>query len=346
MEKFLIDRAMLLCARAKNQDRPLKIKTCQQAQEELSKVLDGNIETESATIRAIFARVEVLLTLGESKEAIKTLGYIIEIDKIGFKVKQRMNKFLDRMKDAMDIGNDAQVEGILQIIDMIGGKEEENLQTAIMDEEGRVNVQIKFAEALQQLKRWEGAKRTYIKVLDIGLIPLDLHVGLDILLIIGIVLQASEIVAISLLVVGIIVFLVRSIRAVVSRKQESKHSPTVTLLSSCWNIYYRSYYEFSENKYCPTIAQKCSCWSELCRCYYELGDYNRAIAAGSQAFKLNRHYAGTHKYVALAYSAKGNLKEAERTMNRAVLYETPWDEDNRRTQRQLLSVFRCMIQFR
>jgi len=346
MEKFLIDRAMLLCARAKKQDRRLKIKTCQQAQEELSKVLDGNIQTESATLQAIFARVEILLTLGESKEAITALGYIIEIDKIGFKVKQRMKQFLDRMKEAMDVGNDGEIEGILRIIDIIGGEEDENLKTAIMDEEGRVNVQLKFAEALQQLKNWEGAKRTYKKVLDLGLLPLD---PLFVFIIMPIYLwtittlltpydtivqYASKKLSIGLFVVGIFYNIVESIRRLL-RKKDNKYLPTVTQLSSCRNIFYRFYYEFSENKYCPTITQQCSCWSELCRCYYELGDYDRSIIAGLRALKLNRHYAGAHKYVALAHSAKGNLKEAERTMNRAVLYETPWDEDNRQTQKQL-----------
>ena len=66
----------------------------------------------------------------------------------------------------------------------------------------------------------------------------------------------------------------------------------------------------------------------LCRCFYELGDYERAQAAGSAALEMNRHFPGAHKYIALAQKESGDLDAAIVTMNRAVLYETPWSEEN------------------
>ena len=66
----------------------------------------------------------------------------------------------------------------------------------------------------------------------------------------------------------------------------------------------------------------------ISRCFYELGDYDRALTAGEGAIEMNRHFPGVHKYVALAHKAKGELARAVETMNRAVLYETPWDEGN------------------
>eukprot|EP00979_Chaetoceros_neogracilis_P012534 scaffold3343_cov224-Chaetoceros_neogracile.AAC.1 len=45
--------------------------------------------------------------------------------------------------------------------------------------------------------------------------------------------------------------------------------------------------------------------------------------------EYNRHFPNVHKYWALALKAQGNLKESVETMNRAVLYETPWDNVHR-----------------
>jgi tetratricopeptide (TPR) repeat protein len=331
-EKFWIDRAMLLGARAKTQKNgsSLKLETCQQALAELSKVLNNDNTcmnqqtTQSTTQQALFTKVEILLTLGEPKEAIAVLEIIMEVDKEGLKNRKRLEQYLDEMKKAMDVGNDGETERILHIIESIGGKEGENLKTATMGEEGRVGVQLKFAEALQQLKDWEGAKETYKKVLDLGsglVLPLFVFLLLPFLLwAIALFIATEDSVAHRVLkyaskglcCVGIFYMIFKTIRSsLILRKQENT-------------------FTFS-----PTNVQQRSCWSELCRCYYELGDYDRAIRAGSFALEMNRHYEGAHKYVALAHKAKGDLQQARRTMNRAVLYETPWDEDNRRTQAQL-----------
>ena len=66
-------------------------------------------------------------------------------------------------------------------------------------------------------------------------------------------------------------------------------------------------------------------WMGLCRCSYELGNYEMAQNAGEAAVQMNRHFPGVHKYIALAQKESGDLDAAIATMNRAVLYEAPWD---------------------
>ena len=63
--------------------------------------------------------------------------------------------------------------------------------------------------------------------------------------------------------------------------------------------------------------------------FYNTGDYDKAIDGGDSAIEMNRQFPGVHKYVALSHKRKGNLEEAQTVMNRAVLYETPWDDSNR-----------------
>jgi len=191
-----------------------------------------------------------------------------------------------------------------------------------MGEEGQVDVQLKFAEALQQMQDWEGAIEIYKKILDLGS---GLLVPLFAFLFLPMCLQA-----IAALTTG-------DSNAHHVSKYASKGLFTVGIFYTiCGCI--RSWLRKQEKKHSSTIMQQRSCWNELCRCYYKLGEYDRAIRAGSCALEMNRHYVGVHKYVALAHKAKGNLEEAQRTMNRAVLFETPWDEDNRRTQTQLFRV--------
>ena len=68
----------------------------------------------------------------------------------------------------------------------------------------------------------------------------------------------------------------------------------------------------------------------LARCAYEMKVYDKAIAASEWAIEMNRSFPGVYKYKALAEKAMGDLDAAIVTMNQAVLYETPWDDDNRR----------------
>lgn len=64
-------------------------------------------------------------------------------------------------------------------------------------------------------------------------------------------------------------------------------------------------------------------------CFYEMGMYENSIEIGTAALEMNRHFPGVHKYLALSMKASGDLDSAIDTMNRAVLYETPWDIKNK-----------------
>ena len=88
----------------------------------------------------------------------------------------------------------------------------------------------------------------------------------------------------------------------------------------------------------PTVAspiQQRKMFMGLSRCCYHLTEYDKAIDAGSAAIEMNRHFPQVHKYVALAQKASGDLDEARKTMARAVCYETPWDEENKREVMEL-----------
>ena len=68
----------------------------------------------------------------------------------------------------------------------------------------------------------------------------------------------------------------------------------------------------------------------MSRCMYHLKNYEFAIQLGEAAIEMNRHFPQVHKYVALSQKASGDIEGAIRTMARAVNYETPWDEANRK----------------
>ena len=86
-----------------------------------------------------------------------------------------------------------------------------------------------------------------------------------------------------------------------------------------------------------TAAQQRMLMNACSRCLYHKGDYDNAITLGCGAIDANRYYPGCHDYVARAQLAKGDVQAAIRTRSRAVLFETPWDEENRAVQRTALA---------
>jgi len=62
---------------------------------------------------------------------------------------------------------------------------------------------------------------------------------------------------------------------------------------------------------------------------YEMGEYEPSIVLGTAVLDMNRHFPGVHKYIALSMRDSGDLDSAIDVMNRAVLYETPWDDKDR-----------------
>lgn len=79
-----------------------------------------------------------------------------------------------------------------------------------------------------------------------------------------------------------------------------------------------------------TPPQERRMYMGVSRCLYHLGKYESAIDLGEAAIMMNRHFPQVHKYVALSQKALGNNEDAVRTMAKAVNYETPWDEVNKK----------------
>jgi tetratricopeptide (TPR) repeat protein len=79
-----------------------------------------------------------------------------------------------------------------------------------------------------------------------------------------------------------------------------------------------------------TPPQERRMYMGVSRCLYHLGKYEFAIELGGAAIMMNRHFPQVHKYVALSQKALGNNEDAVRTMAKAVNYETPWDEVNKK----------------
>lgn len=66
----------------------------------------------------------------------------------------------------------------------------------------------------------------------------------------------------------------------------------------------------------------------LSRVAFLAGQYEMSIGASGAALEMNCHFDEAHKYKALSLQALDRLGEAVETMNRAVLYETPWNVKN------------------
>jgi hypothetical protein len=78
-----------------------------------------------------------------------------------------------------------------------------------------------------------------------------------------------------------------------------------------------------------TPPQQRMMWMGISRCAFHLGKYDKALLAGEAAIEMNRHFPNVHKYVALSQKAMGDIDAARVTMARAVVYETPWDEEHK-----------------
>eukprot|EP00979_Chaetoceros_neogracilis_P009827 scaffold2253_cov286-Chaetoceros_neogracile.AAC.2 len=79
-----------------------------------------------------------------------------------------------------------------------------------------------------------------------------------------------------------------------------------------------------------TPIQSRKMYMGISRTSYYMGNYFMSIQLGLAAIEMNRCFPQIHKYVALSQKASGNVDAAIKTMGRAVNYETPWDEANRK----------------
>jgi tetratricopeptide (TPR) repeat protein len=89
-----------------------------------------------------------------------------------------------------------------------------------------------------------------------------------------------------------------------------------------------------------TPPQERRMYMGVSRCLYHLGKYEFAIELGEAAIMMNRHFPQVHKYVALSQKALGNNEDAVRTMAKAVNYETPWDEVNKKIVHEMYDEMR------
>jgi tetratricopeptide (TPR) repeat protein len=60
-------------------------------------------------------------------------------------------------------------------------------------------------------------------------------------------------------------------------------------------------------------------------CFCGQGRYENAIDFGNAAVKSNRHYERVYEPIALSFERSGDLIAAIKTMQQAVIYETPWN---------------------
>jgi tetratricopeptide (TPR) repeat protein len=96
------------------------------------------------------------------------------------------------------------------------------------------------------------------------------------------------------------------------------------------NIYVALMQECIDDDPAPAAAhQRRSICFGTAKCLFQLGHFDSAITAGEEALALDRRFPGVHKLLALPQLALGLLEAARTTMRRAVVYENPWDDENR-----------------
>ncbi len=71
------------------------------------------------------------------------------------------------------------------------------------------------------------------------------------------------------------------------------------------------------------VFQRSMVW--LAYCYYQTKQYDSAIRASNRILPEGRHLPGVYFYKALSLFANEKIDAALFSMNRAVLYEAPWD---------------------
>ena len=100
---------------------------------------------------------------------------------------------------------------------------------------------------------------------------------------------------------------------------------------------YRAIMKQMERPEDGTPVQQRAVFGGVSKCLYHMGVYDGAIEMGNAAVEMNRHYPGCHEWIAKAERKQGDLNAAIRTMSRAALYETPWDDENVQVQRAHLA---------
>ena len=316
-----IEKAKIYGARAHkySNNSEQKLRHCERALQELDKFLSRN----GSNIQALFTKAEILLLQSKPKDALEVLDTILEIDSQNRTKQQTIARYLDQAKVADRSGNALEVDRLMKLVEEIAGTRGEHIGNIL---ENLVDIFLLKADAFEQLGEWFAAKEVYKDLLElpsgvprwiIGGVMATIILGIIYVLfgIDGMAVTITKYLASSFWSGGILYEIFRQYGSLRTKK---------TILS------------FPQELRTPSVPQQRQCYMNMTKCYYNLQDYTRAIYAGDLALHMNRHYAGVHEYIAKANKAKGNMEEAQRTMQRAVLYETPWDTENIEKQLALL----------
>lgn len=111
----------------------------------------------------------------------------------------------------------------------------------------------------------------------------------------------------------------------------------IQILQKDWEGAKRTYQDTMQmypDQQSMTPPQHRELFTGMSQCAYELGRHDIAIRLGEAAIEMNRYFPWSHKYVALAYKASGDIEKAQEVAAHAVVYETPWDDRHRSEVRQ------------
>ena len=338
IEKAKIYGAQAMKAKAANA-APEKIKDCcQRGLEELEGLLskDGY---HNYRLLALFVKAEILL-LEESQEGAQTaldvLDTLLEMDQENREKRAKLAKILDRA-EAERASDKAEEERLMKLAEEIAGPQGDQLGNILQN---LVDVFLMQAQAHEQLGDWEAAKQIYNDILG-----LSQESRLPPTWMIGVFLSANVLVAAYLFGDTENDRYVDANTTIIVR-QVAMTTLAVSILYGIFGSFLSAGSSSSSSKskvlsfplelHTAAIRQQRQCYMKLIRCHYELKEYSKAIDTGSVAVHMNRRYAGVHEYIAKSYQAQGKLEEAKRTMQRAVIYETPWDVKNIEKQMKLL----------
>ena len=310
-----IERAKIYGARAhKHSNNPeQKLRHCERALQEL----DALLSRDGSNILALFTKAEILLLQSKPKDTLDVLDTILDIDHRNRSKRQTVTKYLDQVDAAGRSGNTLEADRLMNLVTEIAGARGEHIGNIL---ENLVDIFLLKADAQQQLGEWYAAKEVYKDLLGLGSgIPRWIMGGvmatIVLWLLFGMAAYVTKYFALAYWSGGMLYEIFQRYGSLRKKK---------TILS------------LPKELRTPSVPQQRQCYMNMTKCYYNLQDYTRALYAGELALHMNRHYAGVHEYIAKANKAKGNMEEAQRTMQRAVLYETPWDTKNIENQLALL----------
>lgn len=314
-----IEKAKIYGAAAKK-SKDDRARLCKKALDELETFLANK---DGSNLSALFIKAEILLIQSEPQMALQVLDDILEIDRKHRMERKAVSDYLDQSEAARQSGNIDEAERIMGSALELAGKRGEKLGTILQT---LVDVFLMQAEAHQQLDEWFIAKEIYKDLLGLGSGTPPWVLGA----------------AFSAMILLLTYVCFGSGPAETFARQLSMATMVATTLYGVFGRFLMApkskskLLAFPPELRAPLVPQQRQCYMNMIKCYYCLREYDRAIRAGAFATHMNRHFPGVHEYIAKSHKAKGKHQEAQRTMQQAVLFETPWDVENIAKQLQIL----------